>query len=129
MILVWYAQWEHDCCGDEFSIGDRVDWALSRHEVDVEYLTALLGADLTAQVGAVRMEHEEPPLPRVQGVVTRIRRVSCRERLLEDGVSLVRVGGTTVLRDVATAPRFPDDRHDPGGPLHARGHLVALDLA
>ena len=47
--VVWYSAWQMECCGQPFSVDDRVQWNLTE-EPDVDWLEAAIGSDLAVQV-------------------------------------------------------------------------------
>lgn len=57
MALVWYSAWQMECCGQPFSVNDRVEWNLTE-EPEVDWIEAAVGVDLAVQVTHQEDHHE-----------------------------------------------------------------------
>ncbi len=57
MALVWYSAWQMQCCGQPFSVNDRVEWNLAE-DPDVDWLEAAIGLDLAVHVTHQEDHHE-----------------------------------------------------------------------
>ena len=127
MALVWYSDWQMECCGEPFSVNDSVVWGLSE-DLDVDWLDAVIGSDLAAQV-----THQEDHHDQVENVVVRtgkvrsIRCVYCRYGPAPGGDKrmLYPVPGTAEIRP---AKRVDGTEGIRGGDLEFNGYLVEFEL-
>ncbi len=73
MAVVWVAAWQMECCGDPFSVGDRVVWTVDR-AVDDDWFVAALGPDMAARITHSEEHHadHEEDLLEVSGRVLSI---------------------------------------------------------
>jgi hypothetical protein len=71
--VVWVASWQMECCGDPFSVGDRVVWTVDR-EVDDDWFAAALGPEAAARITHSEEHHSDrqEDLPTVAGQVLSI---------------------------------------------------------
>jgi hypothetical protein len=112
-----------------FQIDSQVEWNLYA-EADHDWLDAVLGQELPAEVTHGEDHHDSAPGPTALSkcTVRRIRAVSSVYGPLQDDPSakvLVPVLGTAQLYDVTNADGwFPDD-----GRLTFNGYLVDLELS
>lgn len=114
------------CCGQPFSVNDRVEWNLTE-EPDVDWLEAAIGLDLAVQVTHQEDHHElDKNAVARNGRVRSIRYAYSRYAPGPggDGRTLYPLPGTAEIR--------PSDRvdgtEDVLGELHFNGYLVELDL-
>ena len=123
--LVWISDWQIQCCGEEFAVGDQVTWpvlpATAAGPVfdGTEFASALVG----------RYEaHEDESPPLVSGTVRAIRTVGCRYApgRPEDRSDLSPVPGTTVVEPVEAIERWYGTAFDPLVLMFC-GWLVELD--
>ena len=75
MTRAWLTTWEWACCGDEFAVGDEVDFGIVTRTPD-PWLGDLLGPALIATVDAVESHHEEEFADRVCGRVVAVNAVT-----------------------------------------------------
>ncbi|UUZ60466.1 DUF6578 domain-containing protein [Nocardioides sp. B-3] len=69
--LIWISDWQIQCCGSEFAVGDEVTWPVFAPNANH-------GDTGVPGVTGHYDSHEDPPLPMVTGVVRRIRALSRR---------------------------------------------------
>lgn len=71
--VVWYADWQMECCGEPFELGDRVTWTVEEAD-DREWLPAALGPDHAVTVTHLEEHHaqDESRLLTLTGFVTKI---------------------------------------------------------
>ena len=50
-VPVWVDEWQYACCGDPFTVGDRVTWTLGA--ADLAFLAPLLGPHLPGWTGTL----------------------------------------------------------------------------
>lgn len=76
--VVWYADWQMECCGEPFELGDRVTWTVEEAD-DREWLPAALGPDHAATVTHLEEHHaqDESRLLTLTGFVTKITGAWC----------------------------------------------------
>ncbi|MCP2636249.1 hypothetical protein K0817_006655 [Microbacterium sp. HD4P20] len=74
MERVWLTGWEWDCCGDPFTVGDRIDLNVSREVRG--WFTEMLGPELADSLDAIESHHDEPGPDRLTGTVTAIHAVT-----------------------------------------------------
>ncbi|MGW5641967.1 DUF6578 domain-containing protein [Saccharopolyspora sp. NPDC003752] len=124
--LVWVSEWEIQCCGEPFAVGERVDWTL-RDDPDREWLAAALGPELAQSVSHVESHHNEVPeeVSPVRARVLGIRRAYCRYAAAHGGDSHpYPVPGSAVLTEVDRADGWEAEMSG----LHFNGYLVELDV-
>lgn len=128
--LVWVSDWQIQCCGEEFAVGDQVAWPLLPVNRADTYFAPLLGGELAAGLTHSYEGHEEPEVPDVSGTVLGIRTVACRMAPLPppaDQRELHVVAGSGRLQWIDAIDQWLDLHGDPSG-LHFAGWLVDLDL-
>lgn len=127
--LVWVSDWQIQCCGEEFAVGDQVAWPLLPvNRADTSF-APLLGGELAAGLTHSYEGHEEPEVPDVRGRVRGIRTVSCRYAPLPppaDQRELHVVPGTAVMEQVQAIDAWYDT--GPDADLRFTGWLVDVDL-
>lgn len=74
--LVWVDDWQFECCGEPFSVGNRVTWSLAKP--DTEWLSTVLGAAEGARVTHAEDHHETLPTVTGRGTIRAIREVHYR---------------------------------------------------
>lgn len=129
--LVWVSDWQIQCCGEEFAVGDDVAWPLLPVNRANTYFEPLLGGALAAGLTHSYAGHEEPEVPHVSARVRGIRTVSCRYAPLPppaDQRELHVVPGTAVIEPVQGIDKWYGTDVDPDGPRFC-GWLVDLDLS
>ncbi len=72
---IWIADWELQCCGGDFAVGDDVRWRLSPAG-DQEWLTQLFGVN-ARPVTLLYDHHSSDDVPEVDVTVARIEAVFC----------------------------------------------------
>jgi hypothetical protein len=124
--LVWYSDWQMECCGEPFAVGDSVQWSLT-DEPDVDWLEAAIGTELAAEITHQEDHHgvEEDVIAR-RGKVLSIRCAYCRYAPTPGGDerTLYPVAGTA---EIKSAERV-EGTEAGGSDLHFNGYLVELDL-
>lgn len=76
--VVWYADWQMECCGEPSELGDRVTWTVEEAD-DREWLVAALGPDRGARVTHLEEHHAQDAsrLLTMTGFVTKIAGAWC----------------------------------------------------
>ncbi|MFI1995628.1 DUF6578 domain-containing protein [Actinoplanes sp. NPDC020271] len=123
-LRIWVDDWQMQCCGEPFAVGDEVSWTL--RAPDTEWLEPVLGKDLAAGIDLAEEHHggvEETP-PTV-GTVVAIRAVHCRYGPLAGGAGLGPVAGSGVISTVRSADGWTPDRGD----LKFAGYVVEVTCA
>jgi hypothetical protein len=117
MTRVWLANWEWSCCGEPFTVGDRVDFGIAHRGAD-EWLVATLGDAIAGTVDAVESHHEQEFVDRVRGRVAAIHAVT--QQFIERQ-ELRRPGHGAPPDAVAPAPgeEWPEIRHELGAGVSA----------
>jgi hypothetical protein len=117
--LVWIDDWEMQCCGEPFSVGDSVDWPASPLSDRSWY--AELGLEKAPTWIYSAHSDDEGEL---RGTVEEIEAVFCRFRVVNRMAT--RIAGTGILEQRVHAINFePSD--DWGGPKSWCGYLVRLN--
>ncbi|MET8771453.1 DUF6578 domain-containing protein [Streptomyces sp. NPDC004658] len=144
---VYYADWQMECCGTPFAVGDEVAWRLvPAGEEDARYgATARVehhggpDAETVGRVRAIELVHQRYTVRTDPRVRERIDRALAADRpsdgpvLLPSPYTTEPVPGAHTLEPVAACPRW-FEREDPGegpGPRRIRrttGALVTLDV-
>src|SRR4051812_2069601 len=65
-VRVWLSDWEWQCCGEPFSVGNEVAWGLVSLPADDQYLVGVLGAEVAAGLTHRETHHAdegERPVP------------------------------------------------------------------
>ena len=75
---VWVDDWQMQCCGDSFGVGDDVAW--TGREADSEWLQRVFGPDSPVSVDAAEEHHGgvDDDCPVTVGTVASIDAVHCR---------------------------------------------------
>jgi hypothetical protein len=118
---VWVDDWQMQCCGEAFSVGDRVSWRCA--PVDGKWLTESLGPELARTVTHHEEHHGGEGTEPLIGTVLSIRAV-CRDLAPRPGENprvLYPVPDTAVLTGVETADGW--FKADKG---HFAGYLAEL---
>jgi hypothetical protein len=76
-LVVWVDDWQMQCCGDSFAVGDEVAWTV--REVDAEWLQRVFGPDPPVSVDAAEEHHggADGDCPVTVGTVASIDAVHC----------------------------------------------------
>ncbi|MGB7981612.1 MAG: DUF6578 domain-containing protein [Candidatus Nanopelagicales bacterium] len=79
LLVVWVTDWQMECCGAPFAVGEAVSWRLSNRP-DVEWLSTVIGVDEARAVTHAEDHHDTQPhgVRVVDGTVVRIRVARCR---------------------------------------------------
>ncbi len=119
---VWVQDWQMQCCGHPFTIGQRVSWSTSK-EVDREYLGAVLGAQAPVQIMDYEDHHNMGATTLIEGTVGSIEAVWCRFAPQgRDFLSFYPVPGTTKIESRNSADGWEEDV----GNLFFVGYVVKL---
>lgn len=119
---VWVQDWQMQCCGDPFTLGQRVSWTTSG-EVDREYLGVVLGEQAAAQITDYEDHHDTSATTLIEGTVRSIDAVWCRFAPRGwDFLSLYPVRGTTLIESRTHA----DGREEKERNLRFVGYVVTL---
>jgi hypothetical protein len=123
-IRVWVDNWQMQCCGDPFAVGDEVSWKLQ--DRDSEWLEAIIGADLAHGIDKAEEHHEgegEETTVTV-GIVGSIHAVHCRYAPLPGAPEnhLFPVPGSGTVTMIRAADGWTADHDD----LKFAGYVVQL---
>ena len=93
---VFVADWQHECCGSCFSVGDRIDWNAS----------ALGGDEALSALGAERYEDHHDTAGNTTPLIGSVRRIQVvtQEHERADGRVWVPLPGRFSLREVERSP-------------------------
>jgi len=125
--LVWVSDWQLQCCGEEFAVGDEVTWTVVTRSRASGSWAPVLGEEQEAAITLHYERHEDEPLSSVTGVVRRIRMMCCRHAPSpppDDPRGHRPVPGTGLLEDVSAVERW-QEAAAPG--MTFTGWLVDLD--
>lgn len=112
---VYYEEWQLQCCGDAFAVGEEVTWT-------VEPARDEYGADWHEE------HHNEDDLPTLTGTVLAIESVWQRYEESDDGRLLTAVDGDFVMAGLSAANGVESDELAPlQAEYHFRGYVVTLD--
>ena len=124
MLRVWVEQWQHECCGEPFAVGDAVSWpVVPLGPVGQDGLVRLLGEGIAHQVGWSVERHDEAATL-VNGLVASIFCVFCDLELVSDAPDSPfsrTASGTATLHD-----RNRSTRHEHNEQRHWAGYLVHM---
>jgi hypothetical protein len=116
MMRVWIEDWEWQCCGEPFAVGDEIEWGLLP-ETDRSYLTGALGIDVANSITHFETHHQleddEQPVPtkaRVESIEAAYWRLARRSG--EDPRRLYPVEWTCHLELRDTADGWEPERDD-----------------
>ncbi len=130
MALVWMDDWQFECCGEPFAVGDRVEWLLLPIQ-DREWFADALGPELAEELDLHEEHHGGEPEghPRTTGTVTSIRAAFCRSgpRAGGDPGTHYPIPGTGRVESLRRADRGVIPPCDPLGEQFV-GFLVDLDV-
>jgi hypothetical protein len=122
---VWVDGWQLQCCGRSFTIGSTVTWTVD--DPDTEWLTTVLGPDITATIDAAEDHHTDagPDKVTLTGTVRSIKTVHCRYAPDPDSAprTLYPVPSSGIATDVRRADGLTPDQDG----LRFAGYLVHLD--
>lgn len=125
-IKVWVDDWQMQCCGEPFAIGDEVSWTL--RDPDTEWLELVLGNDLAGSIDQAEEHHGGvgEDVTHTRGIVAAIHTVHCRYAPISGGAdtALYPVAGSGVVDAVRSADGWIPDR----GELKFAGYLVQLTV-
>ncbi len=100
---VWIDNWQMQCCGDPFRVGQQVQFSTTSN-VDRDFLGVVLGAEAAAALTDYEDHHDLDvgPLTPLIGTVDRIEAISCRYEQRDR--AMYPLAGTTqvVVQDEAT---------------------------
>ncbi|MFG6492024.1 DUF6578 domain-containing protein [Microbacterium sp. P03] len=72
---IWLADWEWQCCGEAFAVGDDIDFGIATRSPHLA-LADTLGPVLVATVDAIESHHEDDFVDRVRGRVLQVHAVT-----------------------------------------------------
>ncbi len=120
--IVWVQDWQIQCCGDPFTLGQRVSWTLSG-ELDRDYLASVLGEEAAARITDYADHHETRATTLIEGTVLSIDAVWCRFAPRGwDILSLYPVPGTTLIKPRTSGDGWEEERRS----LSFVGYVVTL---
>jgi hypothetical protein len=105
--LIWAADWELQCCGEPFAVGDTVTWAASTADGNRDWLATLVGPDLVQEISYLNTRHgphpsEGPAI--ISGEVLGIRAAFVKQKAdPPDSTMFHPVPGSEHLKDVLRA--------------------------
>ncbi|WP_308424467.1 DUF6578 domain-containing protein [Nocardioides albus] len=126
MALVWVTEWQIECCGEPFAVGDHVCWTV--RAPDVDWQRAALGAEISSAITHSVERHADDldEVSQLTGTVVAIKRAwgEFAQRNPDDHVHYP-VPGSQRFLDVPTSDgteehAFPE--------LTFNGWVVELDL-
>jgi hypothetical protein len=111
-VRVYYEEWQLQCCGDGFAVGDEVTWQVE-------------------PAGQWHEEHHgDERLESITGTVVHIESVWQRHEESEDARVLTAVDGDIVMAGVPAANGYESDELAPlSAEYHFQGYVVTLDGA
>ena len=126
--LIWYSDWEMECCGEPFAVHDIVEWDLTP-ALDTDWLKDIVGDELASRVTHSHERHGpgEAGRRRRRGQVLSISCAYSRYAPAPGGDEgmLYPVAGTSQLISVDRV----DGREGRRSELDFNGYLVELELA
>ena len=124
--LIWVADWELQCCGKPFAVGDTVTWATTPADGSSDWLAVLVGPDLAHEISYLNTRHGPHPSEgsaSIRGEVVGIRAAFVmHEADPPDSKMLHPVPGSEHLHDVFRADGWEPDI----GTRRFRGYVVRL---
>ncbi|MYX34948.1 MULTISPECIES: DUF6578 domain-containing protein [unclassified Streptomyces] len=120
-LTIWIDDWQIQCCGQNFALGDVVSWNLL--EVDPEDYADVLGSERAAAIDFCEEHHgQEGEQEPTELQVLTIAEVHCRYEVRPDGAAtaLYPLPGTTVLVPVRKADGWAKAQPD----VRFAGYLV-----
>lgn len=124
---VWLENWEWQCCGDKFAVGDEVEWGLLPAR-DRSYLARPLGQALADSITHFETHHEgvheEQPMPtpgRIESILAAYWQLAPRPS--EDPRVVYPVAGTAVLEARDSADGWEPEK---GDGVRFEGYIVAV---
>lgn len=120
---VWIDDWQMQCCGDPFRVGQLVQFSTTS-EVDREFLGVVLGRDGAAALTDYEDHHalDVGPVTRLIGTVERIEAISCRFELRDRAMFPVADTSHVVVQAEATG--WEAEGEDEG--LRFLGYIVTV---
>ncbi|RFA17136.1 hypothetical protein B7R22_00945 [Subtercola boreus] len=101
--FIWVDGWQHECCGDPFSVGDDVTWAVNG--ADKKWLSATLGTGLAESIRYSEEHHDGPTSRTVNATVLGIKAAHCSYGTPDPQMKISRpVVGSTVLQAMTSTP-------------------------
>jgi hypothetical protein len=123
-IKVWYSDWQLQCCGAPFAVGDVIEWGISHGGHD-EVLEDIFNETLAAQCFGSE-EHHSDVDETIQGTVTAIAVVRAQlKQSANDPRTYFAAAGT----GTADPTRQADGREGDRGDHRLFGYLVDIDVA
>ncbi|MEI7055901.1 DUF6578 domain-containing protein [Nocardioides sp. CCNWLW239] len=72
-VMIWVSDWQIECCGEPFAVGDRVSWDV--RDPDMDWLKATVGDEIASSITHSMERHEyEDVLSELTGTVVAIKR-------------------------------------------------------
>lgn len=124
--LIWVADWELQCCGEPFAVGDTVTWAASPADGSSDWLAALVGPDLGQKISYLNTRHGPHPsegTATISGEIVGIRAAFVRHKAdPPDRKMFHPVPGSEYLKDVFRADGWEPENDN----RRFRGYVVWL---
>lgn len=123
---------EVQCCGEPFSLGSRVSWAVRPADRDDAILAMILGDEEVARVTHVEDHHTVGLFGHgreLTGTVTSIEAIECGTAPLPGPDTHTRypVEASRIVTVLTHADGWETDKLDPDGPMFY-GYLIDLDV-
>ena len=123
-LTVWVDDWQIQCCGTPFAIGDQVTWTLSPTP-DLDWLSGIFGPERARGITHAEDHHGQIDVVATRGRVVDIAAAFCRytEHPWGRGTELRHVPGSGELRPLTEADGWDSA---PEGAL-SLGYVVGLE--
>lgn len=112
---VWIDGWQMECCGEPFGVGSVVEWDVHSEDIDLEFLSLVLGQDEASAITDAEEHHDGPPrfdLRSLHGVVRSITAAFCEYRRAAPG-TIQLDGGLPIAGTGSIEPRKWVDGSEP----------------
>lgn len=118
---VWIDNWQMQCCGDPFRVGQRVEFSTTS-AVDRDFLGVVLGEQRAAALTDYEDHHDLDvgPMSVLAGTVESIEAISCRYARRDR--AMYPMAGTTKAVRLDEATGWEPE----GGDVHFVGYIVTL---
>ncbi|MFF3787962.1 DUF6578 domain-containing protein [Streptomyces sp. NPDC001933] len=124
-LTIWVDDWQIQCCGEAFKLGDSVSWQLV--EIDPEDYADIVGNERAPEIDFREEHHGQEELPSTRLQVLTITEVHCRYEVPSHSTSNVQhpVPGTTELVPVREGDGWAEARPR----VRFAGYLVTAEQA